>query len=231
MGDVQYQPLGTAAAPSDWVLPTGADIIPKAIFAHFDGSGAAGSYLPTLTILSDAGTTVASIPMDASVAAGSSVEATWAPFLGAKGGGVASTDWGKPSVGVTRAAAQSVNNNTDTVISWDTVNSDPNGMFNAGTPTRLTSVAAGVYVISCEIEWDANATGSRLFGVFKNGVAFTPKQNQNATGGGLTTRMNICTVEYGLAVGDYFEILMRQDSGAARTITGSCSALRIRIGS
>lgn len=81
MADRQYKPLGTVNAPADWVLPANLELLVKRAFAHFDGTGAAGAFLPTLQVLDDAGRTVLEVPQDASVAAGSSVEASWAPFL------------------------------------------------------------------------------------------------------------------------------------------------------
>lgn len=69
------------SAPADWNIPSNIVLSPSIVFAHFDGSAAAGSFVPTLQILSDSGHVVAEIPQDVTVAAGSSCEATWAPFL------------------------------------------------------------------------------------------------------------------------------------------------------
>lgn len=86
----QFAPLGTVSAPADWNIPSNIVLSPSVVFAHFDGSAAAGSFVPTLQILSDSGHVVAEIPQDVTVAAGSSCEATWAPFLktAAAAGGV-----------------------------------------------------------------------------------------------------------------------------------------------
>lgn len=84
----QYRPLGTVSTPASWTLPASLEIQLEAVFAHFDGSGAAGSYLPTVEIVSDAGDTVVEIPQDSAVAAGSSVEGSWAPFLRAASTGI-----------------------------------------------------------------------------------------------------------------------------------------------
>lgn len=81
MADVQIHPLGVEAAPTDYTLPPAQGFVPKVVFANFDGTSAAGSFIPTLRIVSNAGTVIAEIPQDAEVAAGSSVDATWAPFL------------------------------------------------------------------------------------------------------------------------------------------------------
>lgn len=84
--DIQRLVTGTAPAPADFTIPGNGQIRPKAINAVFDGTGAAGNYCPTLEIISDAGVVVARMAAN-SVAAGSSAEVTWAPFLGARGAG------------------------------------------------------------------------------------------------------------------------------------------------
>lgn len=93
----QYRPLGTAAVPATWTLPPSLQLIVQSVYASYDGSGAAGSYIPTLEVISDAGDKVVSVPQDASVAAGSSVEATWAPFLRSATAGATPTVSGVPS--------------------------------------------------------------------------------------------------------------------------------------
>ena len=124
MADRQYKPLGTVTAPADWVLPANLELLVKRAFAHFDGTGAAGSFLPTLQVLDDAGRTVLEVPMDASVAAGSSVEASWAPFLRGvqaatpSGGAVApsiATFYRSTSLG---DAAQTIPASSDANITW-----------------------------------------------------------------------------------------------------------------
>lgn len=77
----QFAPLGTVSAPADWNIPSNIVLSPSVVFAHFDGTSATGSFVPTLQILSDSGHVVAEIPQDVTVAAGASCEATWAPFL------------------------------------------------------------------------------------------------------------------------------------------------------
>ncbi len=81
MADTQIAPLGTVTAPADYTIPNAQEITLAAMFAHFDGSAAGTSWVPTLQIISDSGHTILEVPQDASVAAGSSVEASWAPFL------------------------------------------------------------------------------------------------------------------------------------------------------
>ena len=97
MADVQIKPLGTEAAPAAWTLPGNLELLVKRCFAHYDGTGAAGSFLPTLRVRDDAGRNVLEVPMDASVAAGSSVEASWAPFLRSASTSSTPTSGGTPT--------------------------------------------------------------------------------------------------------------------------------------
>jgi len=80
--DQQVLVTGQAAAPAGFLVPGNGQIKPKAMNAVFDGSGAAGAFLPTLEIVSDAGIVVARCPAP-SVAAGGSAEVSWFPRLAA----------------------------------------------------------------------------------------------------------------------------------------------------
>lgn len=55
---------------------------PKAVFAHYDGTGAAGAFLPALKVISDGGETVGIYPTQIPIAAGGSAEVSWFPFVG-----------------------------------------------------------------------------------------------------------------------------------------------------
>ena len=81
MADTQTLSLAAQTTPADYVLAATQQLTLGAIHAHFDGSGAGGSYVPTLDIISDSGHTVLSVPQDTTIAAGSNAESSWAPFL------------------------------------------------------------------------------------------------------------------------------------------------------
>ena len=100
MADTQILAQQVQATPGDYSPPAGQVITIGAVFAHYDGTAAAGSYVPTLDIISDAGKTILSVVQDSTVAAGTSVEASWAPFLSTKpaatsGAGTLSWAWGE----------------------------------------------------------------------------------------------------------------------------------------
>lgn len=88
--------LPDGPTPVSYTVPNAAEIVVKAVNATFDGSGAAGTFAPTVEIVSDGGVVVARVPCQTSVAAGGSAEVTFAPFLrgdaGGGGGGVVG-DW------------------------------------------------------------------------------------------------------------------------------------------
>lgn len=79
MADVQILAAGGTTAPLDYTLNQLAEIFPKAVRAHYDGSGAASAFLPCLVIFSATGAEVARIPASTAVAAGGSAEMSWFP--------------------------------------------------------------------------------------------------------------------------------------------------------
>lgn len=83
--DQQVLVTGVASAPAHFTIPGNGQIQPKAIFATYDGSGAAAAFQPALKIISDGGATVGIYPTPISVGAGGSADVSWFPQL--SGGG------------------------------------------------------------------------------------------------------------------------------------------------
>lgn len=93
MADVQILAAGSEALPYHYTVPNTQEVIPKAVSAIFDGTGAAAAYLPVLEIVSDAGIVVAQSPAT-QVAAGGSAEVSWFPRVGGSGvGGAGTSSW------------------------------------------------------------------------------------------------------------------------------------------
>lgn len=79
-GDVQLAALATESAPLDYVVPSSAVVRLKSVHALFDGSGAAGAWLPAIELISDSGHTIAlASDQGVSVAAGGSADVSWFP--------------------------------------------------------------------------------------------------------------------------------------------------------
>lgn len=83
MPDKQIHPTGTVHAPADYTLSSGSEILLKSVYAKYDGSGASGSFVPLVRIISNAGSITDEVPQDATIAAGASADATWFPRVGA----------------------------------------------------------------------------------------------------------------------------------------------------
>lgn len=131
---------------------------------------------------------------------------------------------------VRRAASQSIpTGGVFTQVSWDSVVENPDGVFNAGTPTRLTIPAGadGVWQFSMWMRYDINATGIRYCYLRKN--ALTPLQIdlRNATSGGNYTYMSLVGT-FRLVAGEYVDLNAFQDSGGAlNLLTAGGSAAEI----
>jgi hypothetical protein len=85
-----------AAGQNAYTLPPNLAFKPTAVTALFDGSASADAFLACLSFYSSSGQLLARQFPDASVGAGEVVEATYAPFLRAAGGGdgaVGSSMW------------------------------------------------------------------------------------------------------------------------------------------
>jgi hypothetical protein len=86
VADVQILRAASGAVPSNYTLPDAAELRLKAVYAELDGSGAAGTYLPCVTIISDSGDVIArAVDQDVSVAAGASADVTWFPRVRRRG--------------------------------------------------------------------------------------------------------------------------------------------------
>ena len=81
MPEQQITGFGSSAAPLNRTTKDTEIFELLAVAATFDGTGAAGSFLPTLEIYSDSGVLVARAVADTAISAGSSAEVTFAPFL------------------------------------------------------------------------------------------------------------------------------------------------------
>lgn len=116
----------------------------------------------------------------------------------------------------------SVATGTDTPVAWNgTDEYDPDGYHDPGgaNPSRITvpSGLAGWYEVKAGVVWDTNATNYRHIWLRKNGS--TPFSNI-VRGAGIASYL--CQFTSGLvnlAVNDYVEAIVFQDSGGNRTLS------------
>jgi hypothetical protein len=93
MADVQIFRGAKGDVPVEYELPASAEFILKAVNADFTDTGAAGDWLPCVTIVSDSGHVIArAVDQGVKVTAGSEAEVSWFPHvrhapIAASGGG------------------------------------------------------------------------------------------------------------------------------------------------
>jgi len=123
---------------------------------------------------------------------------------------------------LSKSAAQSVSNATWTAISWDLENYDTDAFHNNSVNnTRITIPAGkgGKYLIASNLFNPSNSSGSRLIKFQKNGVDIYYGDWQRANSGHSTS--TIASQVLDLAVADYIEVNLFQDSGGALNVNSS----------
>jgi hypothetical protein len=77
--DVTIATGGTVAAPLDYPIPGAAELLLKCLTADYDGSGAAGPYVPAVQLMRGPNVVVGTFPLDQQLAAGVSADVSWFP--------------------------------------------------------------------------------------------------------------------------------------------------------
>jgi hypothetical protein len=106
----------------------------------------------------------------------------------------------------------SVSNDTDTYLTFDSEEFDNDSCHSTSTNTgRLTCNTAGTYLVTANINFAANSTGYRAIWFRINGSTVFGTVRVPAASS-LATMLTTCRVIQ-LAVGDYLELGVRQNSG------------------
>lgn len=119
-----------------------------------------------------------------------------------------------PTVHVAQVGTASIADTSDTVVAWDYERWDTHGMHdNASNNTRLTvpSGWAGHYQIGVGIRFQTNNVGRRRTALRVNGAAAVASTEDQAGWTGECALQYEATVD--LAVGDYIELIVEQESG------------------
>ena len=124
---------------------------------------------------------------------------------------------GTPCARVYNSAAISINNNTVTSLTFDSERFDTDTIHSTSSNTsRLTATTAGKYDIAGTASFVSNATGRRALLIRYNGTTVIAQQEWDTSQNGITY-MTISTL-YDMAVDDYVEMLVFQDSGGSLNI-------------
>lgn len=116
-----------------------------------------------------------------------------------------------PAVRVYRDSNQTIPTATNASLSFNQERFDTDTMHDTSTnPTRLTATTAGIYAISGNLRWAANATGKRLLNVQLDGSTIIAEVQIDPTAG---IRSQCISTLYSLSVGQYVRLRVFQNSG------------------
>lgn len=201
---VQLKVPQTEAVPLSYQVP-GAQLIQlQAVYGEFDGSGAAGSYLPAVEILSQDGLRMMLCPVSTQVAAGASANVTFGPFLGRGPGGAPAPGGASVIYDYTLPIA---------ATALDTRTDGPDaGLFPAAFSvleiwlTVRTDEQVGASPLGFRVNGDTSASYDRLFlSGFTNGSAPSGASTVGLTiGGSFWQPSAVCAAETG---GSYFSLV------------------------
>jgi hypothetical protein len=123
------------------------------------------------------------------------------------------------------AGNQTIPQNVATAVLWDVETSDNDGIHDTVTNnSRLTCRTAGVYQIDADVLWNSAAGNHRVISIQRNGNVndLLADRSQTPVGGGNGTRQGVsATTE--LAVGDYVELIVTQDSSAGLALVSDAT--------
>lgn len=145
MADAQILATGSADAPEGYTVPNTVELIPKAVSAIFDGTGASGDFIPLLEIVSDGGIVVAQSP-GSTVTAGGSVEQSWFPWLSGGGSsGSLTPDWGTYFID-----SVTVGPGSQTTSTWHA--NSGSALLTIPAIGSPSFVSRGVYTVTCWVQ-------------------------------------------------------------------------------
>lgn len=109
-------------------------------------------------------------------------------------------------------------NNTDTAVAFNNERRDNGSMHdNVTFNTRMTAPIAGLYQLSLNIAFSANATGIRVAYFRINGATNAGLDIRSAASADVTSFCN--STEVKLAANDYVEVVVKQTSGGNLALT------------
>ncbi len=114
---------------------------------------------------------------------------------------------------VYNSANQAIGTAAFTKLTFDSEEFDTDAMHAvAGATSRLTCKTAGKFLITANVWWAANATGTRIVRIKLNDTTYIASVQYPVNSAAYATVQSLSTI-YNLAVSDYIEVDVYQDSG------------------
>jgi len=109
---------------------------------------------------------------------------------------------------------------TLTAVTWNQTIRNAFSWWASGNATRITPDLAGLYLISAEARFAANATGIREARLVRSNADDIASQGRNFTvGAGGTATLSVSGMYPANGTTDYFELQVEQTSGGALNLT------------
>jgi hypothetical protein len=145
----------------------------------------------------------------------------------------------QPAVRVTHNTTQSITNNTDTALAFNTERFDQAGGASSTqhdtvtNNSRLTCRFAGIYQITGQVEWASSAAGARRIYLRVGGATIICRSPAVAGATDDVGRLTLSTL-YSLAVNDFVELIVWQNSGGALNVASAANYspdfMMVRVG-
>lgn len=130
--------------------------------------------------------------------------------------------WAAPATPIFRgcriynSGTQSINNATDTVLTFDSEEFDSDAYHSTSSNTSRITIPTGLggkYLVGCKVEFAGNATPARFVRFLKNGASVRASMVTEPSPTAATTADLMAETILDLAAGDYVEVLVFQNSG------------------
>ena len=126
----------------------------------------------------------------------------------------------RPACRVYHSAAQSLANNTDTTLAFNSERYDTDSMHDTVTlNSRVTFNKAGLYTLFATLDFAANATGIRVAYIMLNATTTLALDIRNASSADVTS-LTLATT-YKFAAGDHVILVAKQTSGGALNVSSA----------
>lgn len=127
-----------------------------------------------------------------------------------------------PSAHVYRTSNQNITTGTDTLIAFTAERWDTASLHSTVTNTsRLTAPIAGKYLVSAQIEWTSNGTGSREMRLLLNGTTIVAQDIRTGVSSSSNNLHMSLTTMVQLSANDYVEVQVKHDRGTGLNVLAS----------
>jgi hypothetical protein len=129
-----------------------------------------------------------------------------------------------PALEVNSGGDQTIASGTVTVLALPNEAYDTANLHDPAANTRLVAPVAGIYAITANVKWRASGGGTQRFATLrKNGILSDLNTVQVApVNSTLQFTSEVVSGQFALAAGDFVEVFVLQDSGAALNVVNAC---------